>query len=79
MKQTVKQLQSFRWVLALALTFAMFVGCNDAAKEEEKTTTPEVAAPVTKDTLKTDTLPVIDTNTVTKPDGGKTVPTQPAH
>lgn len=76
MKQTVKQLQSFRWVLALALTFAMFVGCNDAAKEEEKTAAPEVVAPVTADSL--DTLPTIDTNAVTKPDGGKTGPSQPA-
>jgi hypothetical protein len=69
--QNVKNLNRiWSWVLALVITSVMAAACNNEGekKEEPAADTPAVTAPV-NDTTKKDSMPPIDTNATTRPDG----------
>jgi len=74
MQQFKNHSRIWGWVLALVITSAMVVACNNEGEKtpEATTDTPAAAAPVVTDTLKTDSLPPVDSNATTRPDGSTT-------
>lgn len=73
--QQVKNLNRiWGWVLTLVLTSTIMVACNNEGEKapEAAADTPAVSAPVVTDTIKNDTLPTVDTNATTRPDGNTT-------
>ncbi|WP_407524277.1 hypothetical protein PDL71_01085 [Lacibacter sp. MH-610] len=70
--QKVKNLNRiWSWILALVITSAMAVACNNEGEktEEPAADTPAVTAPAVTDTTKKDSMPPIDTGATTRPDG----------
>ncbi|XVJ67134.1 MAG: hypothetical protein HEQ40_13565 [Lacibacter sp.] len=70
--QKVKNLNRvWSWVLALVITSAVAVACNNDGEKpaEPAADTPAVTAPAVTDTTKKDTMPPIDTGATTRPDG----------
>lgn len=62
------------WVFTMLLTATILVACNNEGEKEPETTTDTttVSAPAVVDTTKADSLPPVDTNATTRPDGNTT-------
>jgi hypothetical protein len=74
MQQTFKQIRFLSLALLVTFSALLFTACNNEGEKKSESTTDSVVAPAP---ATTDSLPPIDTNTQTRPDGGSTTPTPP--
>jgi hypothetical protein len=72
--QNLKNLKRIgSWIVALVITSSMAVACGgEGEKPAETTDTVVTPAPAVTDTTKQDSLPPVDTNATTRPDGKPT-------